>query len=489
MVVGAGPVGLLLALELKLAGVQVIVLERLAAPSQVLKAGGIGALGLEALRRRGMSELIDAAQMRVFGAMGGTAKSDAADATVDEGRDGPKYCGHFGGLLLIRGDAQAEPDRAGAPIDQQVIEAMLNERVASLGIEVSRACEVAKLTENNNSVRVSWQSAGREGTIDCSYVVGCDGGRSTVRKLASIAFPGTDPTLTMYQGLIELDRPDRLPASGFQYRTGGMFMQFAGRLAMVDFSGPPADRHAPITHQELETVLRRITGEDVRIKRFENAARWTDTTRLVETYRSNRVLVAGDAAHIHSPFGGQGLSLGLVDAANLGWKLGAVIRGEMSETRLDTYTAERRPVAKAVLANTLAQTAIMRPDPQSAAIRKIVADLLDFDDANRFIGGMMSGLAVRYDLGAANPMVGSLVGDMPVNGGSLYQLMLDGKGVLLDASDGAAATQMVCQATTLFRCVSHTGQSMLIRPDACVAWAEEGGGIDGLEDVLHTWFG
>src|SRR5262249_54465714 len=136
-----------------------------------------------------------------------------------------------------------------------------------------------------------------------------------------------------------------------------------GRLVMIDFSGPPEDREALVTREEIEAVLRRVSGRDVRVTAFESASRWADNTRLVDSYRRGRVLLAGDAAHIHSPFGGQGLSLGLVDAANLGWKLAAVIRGEMPESLLDTYTAERRPVAEAVLANTLAQMAILRPDP------------------------------------------------------------------------------------------------------------------------------
>ena len=211
----------------------------------------------------------------------------------------------------------------------------------------------------------------------------------------------------------------------------------------------------------------------------------------------------GDAAHIHSPFGGQGLSLGLVDAANLGWKLAAVIRGEMPESLLDTYTTERHPVAKAVLANTLAQVAIMRPDPQSGAMRDIVANLMQCDDANRLIGEMMSGLSIRYDLGSARDDVGRLIGDrlinqvptsqVPSNNGDahakLYDLMQDGMGVLLDASTGRTASRLVAASTKKIRCVAvDRGPSMLIRPDACIAWAGEANSTDGLEDALCRWF-
>jgi flavin-dependent dehydrogenase len=260
---------------------------------------------------------------------------------------------------------------------------------------------------------------------------------------------------------------------------------------MLDFIGPPENQQAPVTREEIEGVLRRISGTDVRVKALESASRWTDNTRLVDTYRQGRVLLAGDAAHVHSPFGGQGLSLGLVDAANLGWKLAAVIRGEMPERLLDTYTAERRPVAEAVLANTHAQAAIMRPDSQSGAMRDVVAKLMQFDDVNRFIGEMMSGLSTRYDLGSDLDDVGRLIGDKPIGdaNASLYDVMQDGMGVLLDASTGGEASRLVAASTPKIRCVAvDTGPSMLIRPDACIAWASEENSIDGLAEALRRWF-
>jgi 2-polyprenyl-6-methoxyphenol hydroxylase-like FAD-dependent oxidoreductase len=471
VVVGAGPVGLLAAIELTLGGASVLVLERLTEPSRVLKASGIGPLGVEVLRRRGMSEAIVEAQARA------------------PGNRGARYSGHFAGLILIRREAQAEPDRLGSQIDQQGIEAMLGDRARSLGIEVRRGCEVKALIQGSDGIDVTWAASDGEGRTRCSWLVGCDGGRSTIRKLAGFAFPGCDPTMTMYQAIAEVDHPERLAPHGFQYTSGGMYMSFAGRLAMMDFSGPPTDRDAPITHEELEGALRRVSCADVRITAFENASRWTDNTRLVDTYRKGRVLLAGDAAHIHSPFGGQGLSLGLVDAANLGWKLAAVMRGTMPETLIDTYEAERRPVAEAVLANTLAQVAIMRPDPQSGAMREIMAKLLDCDDANRFIGGMMSGLANQYDLGAESGEAGRLIGDRPIGDGSLYDLMQDGAGVLLDASAGQRASALAVSMNARIRCVPvDVGPSMLIRPDACVAWSDQGDGVDGLEKALGRWF-
>lgn len=482
VVVGAGPSGLLAAIELTLGGASVLVLERLAEPSKVLKAGGIGALGIEALQRRGMASSIDIARARVLAAM----EKPAGHGQAALGGRGTRYSGHFAGLMLIRRAAQDEPDRLGSPIDQQTIEAMLGDRATALGIEVRRGCEVQSLTQEADGVDVSWTSETGDGQIRCSWLVGCDGGRSSVRKLSGFDFPGCDPTMTMYQAVAEVDHPERLAGHGFQYTSGGMYMSFAGRLVMLDFSGPPCGRDAPITRDEFEDVLRRVSGADVRVKTLENASRWTDNTRLVDTYRKGRVLLAGDAAHIHSPFGGQGLSLGLADAANLGWKVAAVVRGAMPQGLIDTYEAERRPVAESVLANTLAQVAIMRPDPQAAAMRDIVAKLMECDVANCFIGGMMSGLASRYDLGSDHDEVGRLIGNRPVGGGSLYDLMQDGMGVFLDGSPEGSASRLVSAATRKVRCAAVDAEhSMLIRPDACVAWA--GDSVRGLEEALDRW--
>ena len=490
MVVGAGPVGLLTAIELTLGGMRVLVLERLAAASRVMKAGGIGPLGTEALQRRGMAAAFAAAEARNFAVIKKFTDQNGPDV---RGR-GSRFSGQFAGLSLIRKDAQREPERRSHPVDQQAVEAMLADSARSLGIEVRRECDVTSFVQQEGGVDVNWASPTGAGHIRCSYLVGCDGGRSSVRKMAGFDFPGTPPTSTFYQAMAEIDHPERL-SPGWHRTSGGVFSYgpLPGRLVMLDFNGPPEDRQAPVTREEIEAVLRRVSGMDVRVKALESGSRWTDNTRLVDIYRRGRVLLAGDAAHIHSPFGGQGMSLGLVDAANLGWKLAAVIRGEMPESLLDTYTAERRPVAAAVLANTLAQVAIMRPDPQSGAMRDIVAKLMEFDDVNRSIGEMMSGLSVRYDLGSELDDVGRLIGDRPIrNGGadiSLYEVMQDGRGVLLDASTGREATRLVAANTRRIGCVAvATGPSMLIRPDACVAWAGENNTIDGLEAALHRWF-
>jgi 2-polyprenyl-6-methoxyphenol hydroxylase-like FAD-dependent oxidoreductase len=487
VVVGAGPVGLLTAIELTLGGARVLVLERLAAASLDMKAGGLGPLGLEALERRGMAAAIAAAEARSFAAM--------AQAGADPRAKGSKYSGHFAGLSLIRKDAQKEPQRLSRPVDQQALEVMLADRALSLGIDVRRECDVTSFVQQGDGVDVEWTSPTAADHNRCTYLVGCDGGRSFIRKMAGFDFPGTEPSSTFYQAVAQIDHPERLAPMGWRRTSGGVFSYgpFPGRLVMLDLTGPPQDRQAPVTREEIETVLRRITGTDVRVKVLESGSRWTDNTRLVDTYRKGRVLLAGDAAHIHTPFGGQGLTLGLVDAANLGWKLAAVIRGEMPESLLDTYTAERRPVAEAVLANTLAQVAIMRPDPQSGAMRDLVANLMQLDDVNRLIGEMTSGLSTRYDFGSALDDVGRLIGDKRIRHGdadvSLYDVMQDGMGVLLDASTEGKLSELVAASKQRIRCVDvDKGPSMLIRPDACIAWAGEENNTDGLEEALRRWF-
>ena len=484
VVAGAGPVGLLTAIELTLGGVRVLVLERLAAANTASKALGMGPLGSEALLRRGLAPAIDSTEARTVAAIKEFTKRSESDIPGQ----GSKLGGHFGGLKLIRKDAQREPERRARLADQPAVEAMLADRARSLGIDVRRGCEVTGFVQQADGVDVEWSSPAGGGRVRCAYLVGCDGGRSPVRKLAGFDFPGTPPTLTMYTSVVEIDHPERLLSTAWQRTANGMFTYgpFPGRVFMVDFSGPPKDREAPVTREEIEAVLRRISSADVRVTALESGSRWTDNTRLAATYRRGRVLLAGDAAHVHSPFGGQGMSLGLVDAANLGWKLAAVVRGGMPESLLDTYTAERRPVAEAVLANTLAQVAIMRPDPQSGAMREIVARLMQFDDVNRYIGEIMSGLTTRYDLGSERDEVGRLIGDRH---GTLYDLMQDGSGVLLDASTGKQASRMVAAATPAVRCVAvEDGPSLLIRPDACVAWAGDGEDTGGLQEVLRRWF-
>ena len=266
-----------------------------------------------------------------------------------------------------------------------------------------------------------------------------------------------------------------------------------GRVFTVEFDGPPADRDTPITVEEVQSSLRNVSDADVTVTGMQSATRFTDNARQVSAYRKGRVLLAGDAAHVHSPFGGQGLNLGLLDAVNLGWKLAAVVRGTLPEEVLDTYTAERHPVGARVLANTRAQVALMRPDVLTTELREVVVGLMKTDDGNRFFGEMMSGITTRYDLGDEHPLVGRLCGNLTLatngNETKLFSLMQHGNGLLIDATDGVASRIAEGWASRVHCVQVQDGTTMLLRPDACIAWVGDGNHHNGLEPALNQWFG
>lgn len=487
VVVGAGPTGLLLASELRLGGVEVVVVERRTEPDLALKAGGIGALAAEVLERRGLGPALDAEESAALDAVKAMGQSLGAS-----GGAAPRpIAGNFGGLFLIEQALQREPARRMRGVSQAALERIVAQHAHALGVEVWRGDAVESFEDTGALVRVSVRGAGGLREVDASYLVGCDGARSTVRKRAGFEFPGTDPTLTGRQGIVELDHAERLLPLGWRRTALGMmaYGPRPGRLSVIEFDGPPADRDAPVTLSEFEDSLRRVSGADVRITALRSATRWTDNARQASTYRRGRVLLAGDAAHIHSPFGGQGLNLGLVDATNLGWKLAATVRGDAPEGLLDTYTTERHPVAASVLDNTRAQLALMRPDPQTTALRQLMAELLTtYADVNRHLGELVSGVATRYDLGDDDPLVGRLVADreLIVGGVSvrLYSLMHDGRGLFIDGGDAAFGSLGAWPYQV--RVVRAAGTpSMLLRPDGCIAWA---GRPRALRAALERWF-
>ncbi|NUT47405.1 MAG: FAD-binding monooxygenase [Saccharothrix sp.] len=467
VIVGAGPVGLFLAVELATAGVRPLVVERLVEPDQGIKAAAVGAVGVEALERRGFARALEEAQVTM-------PMAKAARAGVGPVR---RPGGHFSALFVIDQDLQPDPERHSRMVPQEALERILAARADELGIEIRRGVEVEDFEQDGDGVTVRTSA----GTLSAKYLVGCDGGRSRVRKLAGFAFPGTDPTITGYQALVEFDAPDKL-ANGWQRTPRGLITSIPGRVFTAEFDGPPPDRDAPITRAEVEASIRRVSGTDVGIRSMTKATRWSDHARQATSYRLGRVLLAGDAAHVHSPFGGQGLNLGLVDAANLGWKLAAAVRGR--DHLLDSYTAERHPVGARVLENTRAQVALMRPDPLTTALRAIVSELIELPEGNRHIGGMLSGVGTRYDLGDDDPLVGTLVKDrlLTLADGTeerLYALARNGGGLLVSPS-----------ARSLPHHVRHAhtkeGPSTLIRPDGCVAWTEASS--TSLDQALTRWF-
>jgi 2-polyprenyl-6-methoxyphenol hydroxylase-like FAD-dependent oxidoreductase len=467
IICGGGPVGLMLACELRLRGVAVAVLERLTGPDLTIKAGSINLPTLEALYRRGLLPKVNQAQQEMLKAFGGA---------LPEGR---KPVGHFAGIFMWSDklDETAfaiEGPAAGLGIvSQQQLEAILAERASELGVHLRRGVEVTGFETDDDSVTVH---AG-DLRLRAGWLVGCDGGRSLVRKLAGFAFPGTDPEITGHQAVVEMEGADQL-GTGWRTTPTGTYAHgpVPGRILTVEFDGPPLDRDAPITREELENSLRRVSGADVRITAVRSATRFTDNARQVTSYRLGRVLLAGDAAHVHSPFGGQGLNLGIGDAVNLGWKLAASVQGWAPAGLLDTYTTERHPIGAWVLNWTRAQVALMRTDPHSRALRDVVTDLLDTTTGTTYMAKKISGYWQGY---GDDPVIGRTAPDLVLTDGTrLGEHLHECKGLLVGAdADGYADRVDSVKA-------DHPG--MLVRPDGIVAWA---GGDDGLDNAIATWFG
>lgn len=493
-VVGAGPVGLVLAAELALAGASVQVLERRAEPDEAMKAQSINMPTAEALDRRGLLPAAEKVQREITERVGSFA--------------GPRFTGHFAGMVL---DADlvdwSDPDlathtaAAGARmVPQRELEALLAEHVTRLGVRLRRAVEVTALEDTGDGVLVGTTA----GTVRTGWLAGCDGGHSAVRRLAGIGFPGTDPELTGYQAVVDIADPEKL-ADGWAWSARGAYRYGPqpGRVATLEFGGAPADRAAPVTLDELQTSLRRVSGTDVTLTALRaTPTRWTDNTRQAAAYRSGRVLLAGDAAHVHPPFGGQGLNLGVGDAMNLGWKLGAVVAGWAPEGLLDTYDAERRPLGAWVLDWTRAQIAVLRGDTKSAALRGILADLLSTRDGTTYAVKKISGVDQRVDLPGDHPLVGRYLPDLWLTDGSRLADHGHGGGFLLldRTADGAFARLASAWAGRVSSVTDDhaTPAGVLVRPDGVVAWACDTNGtadtadtaaVTGLEAALHRWTG
>lgn len=493
VVVGAGPTGLFLAAELALYGCSVLVVERLAAPDPTVKAGGVRALAAEALERRGLGPALDAAEAAMVAGIEQLAKSTGAPSPLAPGLK--KIGGHFAGLFLIDQTLQLEPERRFRGIQQQALERHLAEHAARLGVTPWREAELVDFRDDGAHVELQLSTPGGEKRVRASFLVGCDGGRSRVRKLAGFEFPGTEPTMTGHQAIVKLDHPERLLPLGWRRTPHGMlaFGPAPGRIFMAQFEGPPPNRDAPVTRDELEQALRRVSGADVHIVEVESATRFTDNARQATTYRLGRVLLAGDAAHVHSPFSGQGLNLGLMDASNLGWKLAATVRGTAPPGLLDTYTAERHPVAAAVLENTRAQAALMRPDPMTTALRNVVRQLMELEAGNRFFGELVGGVNATYDLGGSDALVGRIAKNYDLHPGAgashAFSLMSRGAALLIDGTGGVASALCEPYRPRVACAKAVDAHSYLLRPDACIAWTSADGSTAGLPAALERWFG
>jgi 2-polyprenyl-6-methoxyphenol hydroxylase-like FAD-dependent oxidoreductase len=484
---------LLLAGELRLAGAEPLVLE--AAESADRRTRSLGLRGInsrtsQSLRLRGLTEPLAAAQDALFDRLAAGWDSGAADQVrgllrmLKENR----ARGHFGGLPLVEERADPSGVVEHFLVKQHQLERLLADWVTGLGVPIRSGCAVVDVVVEESAVHAVLADGG---SVRAAYLVGCDGGRSTVRKRAGIDFPGTPATMTGRTAVADLADAAGLRPSLHGPRGLLNLSLVPGEIATIEFDGGPDDRDVPVTAEEMQASIRRVSGVDVTVTRLAAGIRYSDNTRQATTYRQGRVLLAGDAAHVHSPIGGQGLNLGLQDALNLGWKLGRVVRGRAPESLLDTYTAERHPVGERVLRNTRAQVALMRPGAQVAALREVLGETLAIPEARQHFTALANGTDIDYAPDAAHPLVGRFVPPLELTGTDpLPALLRDGRPVLLDLVGSpeirAAATGTEVRVVGA-RCPGDEElAALLVRPDGYVAWASKGADAAGLPETLAT---
>jgi 2-polyprenyl-6-methoxyphenol hydroxylase-like FAD-dependent oxidoreductase len=509
VIAGAGPVGLFLACELRLAGLSVLVLEQAEDPRSPLKGPpfglrGLSAPSLEAFYRRGLlddihgmsatSPLIEAFYRR--GQQGDIAAPHWAQAQQSR-----RPAGHFAGIQFFHDDIDAAkwtwrlPSPAGArmAVYMESLEAVLAARAEAMGVEIRRGLGVDGFDQSDKDVTVR---VGGE-TFRGRWLVGCDGGRSTVRSSGGFEFVGTDPEFTGYSVEVAMADPDKLRL-GRHYTPTGMYTYARpGTIAMADFDGGAFHRTQPVTLEHVQGVLRRVSGIDVSLTGLKLATTWTDRACQATAYRNGRELLAGDAAHIHSPLGGQGLNLGLGDATNLGWKLAATIRGDAPDGLLDSYSSERHPVGAAVLDWSRAQVAIMRPNRSSRALEAIIRDLIATRDGATYFAERVWAVSLRYDLGGSHPLVGCSVPDFELaDGRKIGEFFWVGRGLFLDFN---ASAPLEALASRWGDRITHVAcdvkdrlglSALLMRPDGFVAWASEGApNLGEAAQAASRWFG
>lgn len=466
-IVGGGPTGMMLAAELRLHGVHVLVLEKEKEPAAYVRALGLHMRSIEVMDQRGLLErfLAHGQQYPVGGFFAAitTPAPDGLDTTHP----------------YVLGIPQPTTDR------------LLTERAAELGTDIRRGHELVDLHQDEHGVTTHLA----DGTqLRSRYLVGCDGGRSTVRKKLGVAFPGEPSQNETLLGEMKTDvDPETLATTvpevrKTQKRFGLGPLGNGTYRVVVPAEGITEDRTTPPTLEEFKQQLRAVAGTDFGVHSPRWLSRFGDATRLAEHYRTGRVLLAGDAAHIHPPTGGQGLNLGIQDAFNLGWKLAAEINGWAPEGLLDSYHTERHPVAADVLDNTRAQMQLLSTDPGSRAVRRLVAELMNFDEVNRHLIEKITAIGIRYDLGEGHELLGRRLRDVELGQGRLYELTHQGRGLLLDRTGHLS----VAGWTDRVDHVAHTGEepdvpAVLLRPDGHVAWVGEN--QQELLEALPTWFG
>ena len=487
VIAGGGPTGLMLAGELALAGVDVAIVER--RPDQDLpgsRAGGLQSRTIEVLDQRGF-----------------------ADRFLAEGQ-----VAQVAGFAMIRLDISDFPTRHpyGLGLWQKHIERILAGWVAELKVPVRYGTEVTGFAQDDTGVDVALSDGQR---VRARYLVGCDGGRSQVRRGAGIEFPGWDPTTSALLAEVEMtEEPElgvRRTPSGthalgkveYEIKDGVVVYKPGGAVGVM-LTESQVGTSEP-TLRDLSEGLVAAYGTDYGIHSLTWITRFTDMTRQAAAYRKGRVLLAGDAAHVHSPVGGQGLNTGVQDAVNLGWKLAQVVKGISPESLLDTYHGERHPVGARVLRNTMAQVALMRVDDRIEALRDSVSELLEMDEPRRRFAAMMSGLDIHYDLSDGHPLLGRRMPDLDVVTADgplrVFTLLHDARPALVNLGEPGAfdITRWGDRVRLVDATYAGTWElpalgpvsaptAVLIRPDGYVAWVGDGTQL-GLADALATWFG
>ncbi|MFD9795482.1 FAD-dependent monooxygenase [Streptomyces sp. NPDC059070] len=482
IVVGAGPVGLMLAGELRLAGVEVALYDKLPAPSGESRGLGFTGRTAEVLDQRGLL------------------------AKLGDIRWGKQ--GHFGGVR-INFDELDESHYGIMGLAQSRTEETLGAWVEELGVTVRRGYEVTGYRETETGVVVEYEGPDGRGEEEAQYLVGTDGGRSTIRRLAGIEFPGEPATRGMYLADV-VGAGLRMRPIGERIEGGGMVLSVTlepgiDRIVIHEPGVRPHHGEGELQFSELADAWERMTGEDI----HGASARWmcalTNYTGQATDYRKGRVFLAGDAAHDHAPLGAQGVSVGLQDAVNLGWKLAAAIKGYAPEGLLDTYHSERHPIGQQLLRNTLAQSLIYLSGEEMEPLRAVLRELVQIPDAARHLAGLVSGLDVRYDVAeGGHPLLGLRLAPgrelKLADGGQVRvaELLHAGHGVLITTGDSAEAAELAAGWADRVDVVNGSWvpsdtasgedpEAVLVRPDGHVIWVAADGGK--LRDALERWFG